>query len=395
LNKDLDSLSQYPFYFLSKLLNDGNKVEPNSVNLSIGEPKHSPPQECLDIINEESKALSQYPTSKGIDRLRDSYERWLKRRFNIEPQTNLEQCVLPLGGTREGIFSFMQACIDRGQKNPTVIVPNPFYKIYEGAAKMAGAECFYLNSEKKNDFRPDFNSIPEEVLENCQLLILCSPSNPTGYCLTKEDYSEAIKLANEYNFIICSDECYVDIYPSHKEAPLGLLEFLEFNEADPKYAVFHSLSKRSNLAGLRSGFIVGSEELIEKVLLYRTYHGVTIPIPSQKASCWAWEDEMHVERNRLNYDKKYDLSLEIFSDFPQIKRPKGSFYFWIETPCSDEEFTKALYEKEKVIVLPGSYLGQKSLGINPGHGFIRVAVVHGIDIVEKSMISILNVLNSY
>ena len=395
MNKDLDSLSQYPFYFLSKLLYVGNKVDPDSINLSIGEPKQSPPQECLDLIHKDSQALSQYPTSKGLDQLRDSYEGWLKRRFNLEPQTKLEQCVLPLGGTREGIFSFMQASIDRNQKKPTVIVPNPFYKIYEGAAKMAGADCFYLNSEKENDFRPDFNSIPEDVLENCQILILCSPSNPTGYCLTEKDYSEVIRLANKFNFIICSDECYVDIYPSDKKAPLGLLEFLKFDQTDPKFAVFHSLSKRSNLAGLRSGFIVGSEELIEKVLLYRTYHGVTIPIPSQKASIWAWEDELHVEQNRLNYDKKYDLSLEILSDYPHIRRPNGSFYFWIETPCSDEEFTQALYEREKVIVLPGSYLGQEKFGVNPGYGFIRVAVVHEIDTVEKSMISILNVLNSY
>ena len=187
--------------------------------------------------------------SKGLDQLRNSYEGWLKRRFNLEPKTKLEQCVLPLGGTREGIFSFMQASIDRNQKKPTVIVPNPFYKIYEGAAKMAGADCFYLNSEKENDFRPDFNSIPEDVLENCQILILCSPSNPTGYCLTEKDYSEVIRLANKFNFIICSDECYVDIYPSDKKAPLGLLEFLKFDQTDPKFAVFLMLPVVTMTAG--------------------------------------------------------------------------------------------------------------------------------------------------
>ena len=395
LNKDLDSLGQYPFFYLRSLLSDIKKDDSEIIDLSIGEPKHSPPKECLQLLNQEADSLSKYPTSRGIDDLRKNYENWLKRRFRLNQNLELKENVLPLGGTREGIFSFVQSCINREKENPLVIVPNPFYKIYEGAAIMAGAECFYLNSIKENQFKPDFASIPEQALNDCQIMILCSPSNPTGYCLAEEDYLEVIRLAKKYNFILCSDECYIDIYPSNQSPPLGLLEFLEFNSDDPEYAVFHSLSKRSNLAGLRSGFIAGSEELIEKILLYRTYHGVTIPLPSQIASSWAWENEDHVQINRNAYDKKYDLSLEILNQFLNIERPPGSFYFWIETPGEDEDFAKRLFKKEAIIVLPGSYLGVEKEGINPGKGFVRIAVVHELEIIEKAMNAILNTFNSY
>ena len=383
MNKHLNSLTDYPFQYLSELLQGVESESNDLIGLHIGEPKGNPPEEALDIIKNGAKSYSKYPTSNGEDSLRESYCNWLVKRFSIkdvDPKKN----VLPVSGTREGIFSFIQSVIDTSQKNPKVILPNPFYKIYEGAAIMAGAEPYYVNSLEKEGFKPDLESIPERVWKDCQLLILCSPSNPTGYCLTKEEYELLLNKAEKYDFLLCSDECYIDIYKSSSKAPIGLLECDDITRRDSRSVVFHSLSKRSNLAGLRSGFICASEEIIKKLSLYRTYHGVTLSLPTQMASTWAWNDNKHVEENRIEYDKRYEAAISCLDSSENIIRPEGGFYIWLKLPCDDKDFAVSLYAKQGVLALPGSYLGKEIEKHNPGEGFLRLAVVHDIETVIKA-----------
>ena len=383
MNKHLNSLTDYPFQYLSELLQGVESESNDLIGLHIGEPKGNPPEEALDIIKNGAKSYTKYPTSNGEDSLRESYCNWLVKRFSIkdvDPKKN----VLPVSGTREGIFSFIQSVIDTSQKNPKVILPNPFYKIYEGAAIMAGAEPYYVNSLEKEGFKPDFESIPERVWKDCQLLILCSPSNPTGYCLTKEEYELLLNKAEKYDFLLCSDECYIDIYKSSSKAPIGLLECDDITRRDSRSVVFHSLSKRSNLAGLRSGFICASEEIIKKLSLYRTNHGVTLSLPTQMASTWAWNDNKHVEENRIEYDKRYEAAISCLDSSENIIRPEGGFYIWLKLPCDDKDFAVSLYAKQGVLALPGSYLGKEIEKHNPGEGFLRLAVVHDIETVIKA-----------
>ena len=395
LNPKINSLSPYPFSYLSELLKDSKSGRNKIINLSIGEPQNKPPVEVLNILNSNLEKLSQYPTSQGIFELREAYSNWLLDRFDLLNSVDPEKNVLPVGGTREGIFSFIQATIDSSKKRATTVIPNPFYKIYEGASISAGANCFFVNYLKENNFKPDLESVPEQIWADCQILILCSPSNPTGQCLSIEEYKTALLLADKFNFLVCSDECYSDIYPSEKQAPTGLLQASEELGLFSKSVVFHSLSKRSNLAGLRSGFVCAHEKIIEKLLLYRTYHGVTLSIPTQKASAWAWSNLEHVEKNRISYDQKYQRALEELREFPKIQRPAGSFYLWIETSIDDREFTKALYEEQGLIVLPGSYLGTYVNKKNPGSGFVRLAIVHELDLVSESMKRLKEFLSIY
>ena len=230
---------------------------------------------------------------------------------------------------------------------------------------------------------------------NCQLLILCSPSNPTGYSLNKEEYKQALQLAERYNFIVCSDECYVDIYPTSQKAPVGLLQVVDSLEDSSNFMVFHSLSKRSNLAGLRSGFACGPKKILDNYHLFRTYHGVALPLPTQHASSWAWSDDLHVLKNRENYDKKFNIALNELAPIQKMKRPDGAFYLWIKTPEDDQLFTKKLFEKYGVIVLPGSFLGAKKSGKNPGKNFVRIAIVHENETVKKALHLISLHLSSY
>ena len=387
MNKYLHSLTEYPFQYLSQLLRDINKDPKEIIGLHIGEPKGDAPSEALKIINENAGKYSSYPTSKGQIGLRQAYCEWTERRFGIS-SLDPEKNVLPVSGSREGIFSFIQIAIDADQKRPIVIIPNPFYKIYEGAAIMAGAEPYYLNSLEENNFKPDFKSIPNEIWENCQLFILCSPSNPTGYCLSKDEYQFVLNKASENDFLVCSDECYTDIYESTSSAPTGILECDNLNQDESRAVVFHSLSKRSNLAGLRSGFVAANEKIISKLELYRTYHGVTLSVPTQEASEWAWKDDDHVQKNRLEYDLKYQVAKECLDSSIEIERPNGGFYYWLKLPCNDENFVKTLYQKESVLTLPGTYLSKEEKGINPGKGYVRLAVVHDADTIERAFTAI-------
>jgi N-succinyldiaminopimelate aminotransferase len=253
---------------------------------------------------------------------------------------------------------------------------------------MAGASTYYVNSLEENNFKPNFKDIPENIWKDCQLLILCSPSNPTGHCIDKDEYLYLLNLAEKYDFLVCSDECYTDIYESSQTSPPGLLESCDITENNSKAVVFHSLSKRSNLAGLRSGFITANESIINDLLLYRTYHGVTLSLPTQMASSWAWDDSLHVENNRRDYDKKYEIAISALQDVPKIIRPPGGFYIWLKVPCDDQLFAKRLYQESNVIVLPGSYLAVENEGVNPGKDFVRIAIVHETEIIEQALTAV-------
>ena len=384
MNHQLETLSEYPFFHLNELLKRTKPKGDFPINLSIGEPKNTPPREALSLLNEYSELLSQYPTTKGTSELRESYVKYLNRRFDVINPVDPDKNVLPVSGTREGIFSFIQATLDTSKKNPTVVMPNPFYKIYEGATHLAGGKPYYVNSTEEGGFKPNFESISEKTWLDCQLLILCSPSNPTGYTMGKKEYLKVLELAEKYDFLVCSDECYIDLYPSSGEAPVGLIECCDLTNPGSRAVIFHSLSKRSNLAGLRSGFISANETVITKLLLYRTYHGATLSVPAQKASAWAWSNDAYVEDNRKNYDEKYAVALDQIDQKFNVTRPSGGFYFWIKLPVDDLTFTKELYQEHNVIVLPGSFLGVENKGQNPGSGFIRIAIVHDIETLRKA-----------
>jgi len=383
MNNLLNSLTEYPFYYLAELLKDIKKEPEEIIGLHIGEPKGDAPREALDILNNHADSYSKYPTSKGESFLREAYTEWLSERFNacnVSPEKN----VLPVSGTREGIFSFIQSAIDTSKKNPIIIMPNPFYKIYEGAAIMAGAKPYFVNSIESEGFKPNFNEVPDSVWQDCQLLILCSPSNPTGYCLSKEEYQVLLTKAEKFDFLLCADECYIDVYDSSISPPIGLLECEDISNVKSRSVVFHSLSKRSNLAGLRSGFVCASEETIKKLSLYRTYHGVTLSLPAQMASTWAWEDRNHVRENRLLYDKRFEAAISCFDSSDNVIRPDGGFYIWLKLPCDDQLFAKSLYQDSGILSLPGSYLSKENEGINPGKGFLRLAVVHDVDTISNA-----------
>lgn len=383
MNNLLNSLTEYPFYYLAELLKDIKKEPEEIIGLHIGEPKGNAPREALDILNNHADSYSKYPTSKGENFLRAAYTEWLSERFNaynVSPEKN----VLPVSGTREGIFSFIQSAIDTSKKNPIIIMPNPFYKIYEGAAIMAGAKPYFVNSIESEGFKPNFNEVPDSVWQDCQLLILCSPSNPTGYCLSKEEYQLLLTKAEKFDFLLCADECYIDVYDSSISPPIGLLECEDISNIKSRSVVFHSLSKRSNLAGLRSGFVCASEETIKKLSLYRTYHGVTLSLPAQMASTWAWEDRNHVRENRLLYDERFEAAISCFDSSDNVIRPDGGFYIWLKLPCDDQLFAKSLYQDSGILSLPGSYLSKENEGINPGKGFLRLAVVHDVDTISNA-----------
>lgn len=395
MNHKLKTLTEYPFFHLNELLKGIKPKKDLSFNLSIGEPKNKPPEEALDILNEHRDLLSQYPSTKGTLELRKSYASWLMRRFDLIAPVNPDKNTLPVSGTREGIFSFIQATLDLSKEHPTVVMPNPFYKIYEGATHLAGGKPYYVNSSAEENFKPDFGSVSEQTWLNCQLLILCSPSNPTGYTMSREEYLEILELAEKFDFLVCSDECYIDLYPSAGEAPVGLIECCDLTDPSSRGVVFHSLSKRSNLAGLRSGFVTANEKIIKKLLLYRTYHGATLSVPAQKASTWAWSNDLHVKDNRKNYDEKYAIALDQIDSKFNVERPKGGFYLWIKLPVDDLTFTKQLYEEHNISVLPGSFLGVENKGQNPGSGFIRVAIVHDVETVKQAASSINKTLNYF
>ena len=382
MNPNLAKLQPYPFARIARLL-EGAVPPANlkAISFAMGEPKHAPPTFVLDTLTRHLGELSLYPNSKGSLALRQAICHWLERRFAVPDRwLDPERHALPVNGTREALFAFAQAVID-SSRQPLVISPNPFYQIYEGATLLAGAEPYFLNTVAENHFIPDFDTVPDEVWQRCQLIYICSPGNPTGAVMALAELQKLIQLADKHDFIIASDECYSELYPDENNPPPGLLQACAaMGRTDFKRCVvFHSLSKRSNLPGLRSGFVAGDGEVLAKFLLYRTYHGCAMAMPSQHASVAAWNDEDHVRDNRRLYREKFAAAIEILSPVLDVQQPDASFYLWVKTPIDDEAFTRKLYEAQHLNVVPGSYLARDTATGNPGKNHVRMALVANID----------------
>ncbi len=396
MNPDLDRLHPYPFEKLAQLKQGITPADKSHIALSIGEPKHQPPAFVLDELTNALHQIAKYPLTKGALSLRESMAGWLGRRFNLNADSiDPEKNILPVNGTREALFAFAQAMIDR-TKNPLVLMPNPFYQIYEGAAFLAGAEPRFYNTTKASHYLPDFDAITESDWQRCQILYVCTPGNPTGAVIPKEQLKSLIEKAQKYNFIIASDECYSEIYFDENNPPSGLLEAAtEMGLTDYKNCVvFHSLSKRSNLPGLRSGFVAGDADIMQAFLKYRTYHGCAMPGHHQMASIKAWDDEHHVQQNRIMYKQKFDSVLEILSPVMDVKLPDAGFYLWAQTPIADTEFAQQLFAEQNITILPGQFLSRISENINPGENHIRMALVASIDETVEAANRIQNFITS-
>ncbi len=382
MNPDLARLQSYPFEKLAALKGG---IQPPAglgpIALSIGEPKHPTPDFIVETLIAHLHLLSAYPSTRGLPALRQAIANWLTRRFHL-PANSLdpERQILPLNGTREGLFAFAQALVDR-TRAPLVLMPNPFYQIYEGAAFLAGAEPRYLPCLAEQGFIPDFAAVDADTWRRCQILYLCSPGNPTGAVIPKETLQGLIHLAEEFDFLLAADECYSELYFEESDPPVGLLQaaaamgHLDYRRC----LVFHSLSKRSNVPGLRSGFIAGDAEVIDRFFHYRTYHGCAMPVQHQHASIAAWRDEAHVVTNRSLYRAKFDAVLEILGEILEVSRPDAGFYLWPVTPIPDTDFARDLFATANVSLLPGSYLSREVDGLNPGAGRARLALVAPLD----------------
>ena len=377
MNPELAKLHPYPFEKLAQLKQGCVPPEDKAhIALSIGEPKHPTPGFITEAVITHLHGLSSYPTTAGTNELRHAIATWLNDRFNLDGHINAMTQVLPVNGTREALFAFAQAVIDR-DKAPLVLMPNPFYQIYEGAAILAGAEPYYMNCSASHDFIPDFDAISEDTWQRCQLIYICSPGNPTGAVIDKATLTRLIELAHQYDFVIASDECYSEIYPDEANPPVGLLEaaYAAGYTDMSRCVVFHSLSKRSNAPGLRSGFVAGDADILKQFLRYRTYHGCSMPPATQAASITAWNDEDHVVHNRELYLEKFNAVLEILAPVMSVSMPQAGFYLWAETPIADTAFARQLFEQQNVTVLPGTYLGRDTTAGNPGSNRIRMALV--------------------
>ena len=387
MNPHLEQLHSYPFEKL-RLLFAG--VVPNAVHapisLGLGEPKHPTPPFIARALTHHIAGLANYPSTHGSDTLREAIAHWLQRRYDVPP-LNAATMVLPVNGSREALFGIAHCVIDASQPDPLVVVPNPFYQIYEGATYLAGATPYFVNADPARNFAPDYASIPGAVWEKVQLLYLCSPGNPTGAILSLEEWRALFDLSDRYGFVIASDECYSEIYHG-ATPPLGALEAAHqlgrSTGARPyeNLIVFSSLSKRSNVPGMRSGFVAGDPVVLGKFLLYRTYSGGAMAPPVQSASIAAWGDETHVQENRALYKEKFNLITPLLKTVMDVDLPDAGFYLWADvsrTGLSDTAFAKRLYAEYNVTVLPGSYLAREAHGINPGTNRIRMALVSDVD----------------
>ncbi|UZR29332.1 succinyldiaminopimelate transaminase [Methylococcus mesophilus] len=378
MNPKLASLHPYPFEKLADLKR--GRVPPADkphIAMSIGEPQHPTPHFVAEALLQHLHGLSAYPTTKGGPELRRSIAQWLERRFALgEGAVDPERQVLPVNGTREALFAFAQAVIDPAEQ-PLVLMPNPFYQIYEGAAILAGAEPFFLNTTAESGFLPDFDAVPESVWRRCRLVYVCSPGNPTGAVMGADQQRQLLELAERYDFIVASDECYSELYADEADPPSGLLQIAATmgNTEFRRCVVFHSLSKRSNAPGLRSGFVAGDAGILSRFLLYRTYHGCAMSLPVQTASERTWADEAHVRENRTLYRQKFDAVAAVLGDVLEMAVPSAGFYLWPRTPIEDTAFAAGLFEAQNVTVLPGRFLSRHSGGSDPGAGHVRIALV--------------------
>lgn len=381
MNPDLARLQPYPFERLRQLcLGVSPAPTFREIRLSIGEPQHATPHLIQQALAESLGGLAQYPTTQGTRVLREAIGQWIARRYSV-PLLDVETQVLPVNGSREALFAFAQTVIDRTRPQAKVVCPNPFYQIYEGAALLAGAEPVYLNTLPENGFTMDWTAIAESVWRDVQLVYVCSPANPTGNVMTLESWRALFALADRHNFVIASDECYSEIYGDENAPPLGALTAARQLGRDDyhRLVVFSSLSKRSNVPGLRSGFVAGDAEVLKKFLLYRTYHGGAMNPAVQAASIAAWNDEAHVQDNRRRYAEKFAAVTPLIARHLPCSIPDAGFYLWAKTPIADTEFARQLLQQKNVAVLPGSYLGRVADGINPGENFIRLALVTSLE----------------
>jgi N-succinyldiaminopimelate aminotransferase len=381
MNPALGRLQAYPFERIATLLAGVTPAMALSpISLAIGEPKHAPPPFVLKALADNLHQLGSYPATRGLPVLRNAMAAALTRRcLKGGAPLDPERMVLPVTGTREGLFAIVQAVIDPARE-PLVAMPNPCYQIYEGAAILAGAEPYYLNTTAANGFVPDLAAVPEAIWRRCQVLILCSPGNPTGAVLSLEYLRHALELAERYDFVIAADECYIDLYLDEAQPPPSLLEAarLAGHSEFERCLVFHSLSKRSSVPGLRSGLVAGDPALIKQFLLYRTYHGCAMSVPVQLASVPAWEDEEHVRINRALYREKFAKVLPILQPLLDMPVPEGAFYLWPEVAGDDARFTRELFERKHLMIVPGSYLARDTASGNPGRSRVRISLVPSV-----------------
>ncbi len=385
MNPYLDALQPYPFERMNAL-KAGLRGRSNAphIALSIGEPKHATAPFLIDAATDPAivkGGLATYPATRGSDSLRVAISAWAASRFDLRRGTlTAERHVLPVNGTREALFSFAQSVLS-GRGGACAVLPNPFYQIYEGAILLRGTAPYYVDCPPATGYLPDFDSVPPEVWDACELLFICSPGNPTGAVMPLAQLTGLIELADRYDFVIAADECYSEIYPDDNHPPVGLLQACAAIGRDDyaRCVVFHSLSKRSNLPGLRSGFVAGDAAILERYFLYRTYHGCAMPTHVQHVSELAWSDEVHVADNRARYREKFATVTPLLAAALGVTDPQAGFYYWPTTPIDDELFTQRLFVEENVTVLPGRYLSRARNGNDPGVNRIRMAMVAELD----------------
>ncbi len=381
MNPRLQQLQPYPFQRLRALF-AGVTANPDfsPINLSIGEPKHATPSIIQDALKQHLDGLASYPTTQGSEALRTAIKQWLVRRYAI-PALNIDQEILPVNGSREALFAFAQAVINQDDTDtPIVISPNPFYQIYEGAALLAGAQPYYLNTTPASDHLMDLDSVPEAIWQRTQLIYVCTPGNPSGKVMPLSQWQQLFTLSDRYDFVIAADECYSEIYFDEQQPPLGALQAAHQLGRDWRNLVmFSSLSKRSNVPGMRSGFVAGDAAVLQKFLQYRTYHGCAMSPSIQSASIAAWNDETHVQLNRDLYRTKFAQVTPILQQVLDVDMPDAAFYLWAKSDIADTELALRFYRDLNVTVLPGSFLARDAHASNPGAGFIRMALVASVD----------------
>jgi len=371
MNPRLERLHAYPFERLARL--KAGITPPSGlthISMSIGEPQHAPPEFVLESLRRNLDRLGSYPATAGLSELRAACAGWLERRFKLpRGSVSPETMVLPVNGTREALFSFVQAVID-SSRPARVLMPNPFYQIYEGAALLAGAEPYFLPTTPATGYVPDLEAVPEEIWRRCQVLFLCSPGNPTGAVVSLAYLQRALEMAARFDFVIAADECYTELYLDESSPPPGLLQacMASGRTSFERCLVFHSLSKRSSVPGLRSGFVAGDPRLVSRFLLYRTYHGSAMAIPTQLASVAAWSEDSHAAQNRRLYQEKFDCVLPILGEVLQVRKPAGGFYLWPDVGGDDERFVRDLFARQNITLLPGSYLARATGGGEAGVG---------------------------
>ena len=387
MNHLLSKIGSYPFEKLNRLLKD---IKPSKevINLSIGEPKLNADSKVLDILNKETNSFSSYPPMNAVPELSEAYRQYLKSHFGIENVTEDEVCLV--AGTREGTFSIIQALFNKEnvKEKPYVVMPNPFYQIYGGATTLAGGEAKFLDCPEEDNFQPDLDSLKSEDWQKCQILVLCSPNNPTGSVLPLSKLKDILDLAEKYDFYVVSDECYVDLYTSEKSCP-SILQ--ASSDRSDRLIALHSLSKRSNLPGFRSGFACSGKKTISAYKKFRSFHGVSVPLPIQKASVEAWLNYDFVAENRKSYNDKFSLAADMLKDKVSNVIPEGAFYLWLDVK-DGESYSKKILEKEGLIVLPGSYLSAEVNGFNPGEKYVRIALVYDFETTEEALKRINNLL---